>query len=204
MQNQEQNNTSINSNNLNKIYESNGRDKKTWIDLLSSLNNSNSTDSYNDIIFYFNQKIKNEPSNSLTLDIIDFLIDFGPINLIREISQIEFMNNIFNLLKNNSGSGLEVQKKGIYLTKKWSEKKNEFPNENFEGFVNNCNELNNLGISLPPPGFKLDTYEQYITQFDINNNNMMNQNMGQMQIPNNNFNNNNFNNNINNDFNNFN
>ena len=59
----------------------------------------------------------------MILDIIDFLIDFGPINLIREISKNEFMLNVFNLLKNNGYSGLEVQRKGIYLTKKWNEKK---------------------------------------------------------------------------------
>ena len=187
---------------LNKLYESNGRDKQIWLDLLSILNTSNSSesDSYNDIINFFNEKIKNEPSNPLTLDIIDFLIDFGPINLIREISKIEFMNNVFNLLKNNSGSGLEVQRKGIYLTKKWSEKKNEFPNETFEGFMNNYDELNNSGISPPPPGFKLETYEQYITQSDINN--MMNANMRPIQNPNNNLNNNFDNiNDINNNFN---
>ena len=185
---------------LNKLYESNGRDKQIWLDLLSILNTSNSSDSYNDIINFFNEKIKNEPSNPLTLDIIDFLIDFGPINLIREISKTEFMSNVFNLLKNNSGSGLEVQKKGIYLTKKWSEKKNEFPNETFEGFMNNYDELNNSGISPPPPGFKLETYEQYITQSDINN--MMNTNMRPIQNPNNNLNNNFDNiNDINNNFN---
>ena len=156
-----------------------------------------------DIIFYFNEKIKNEPSNPLNLDIIDFLIDFGPINLIREISKIEFMDNVFNLLKNASGSGLEVQKKGIYLTKKWKEKSDEYQNENLEGFVHNFTELTNLGISLPPPGFKLLTYEQYISQNEINN--MLNSNMEQFQ---NNINNqqndniNNCNNNLNNNFNN--
>ena len=69
--------------------------------------------------------MKNEPSNILTLDIIDFLIDYGPIYLIREISGLDFMNNFFNLLKKSSGSTPEVQKKGIYLTKKWREKADE-------------------------------------------------------------------------------
>ena len=49
------------------------------------------------------------------------MIEKGPIKLIRELSKIDLMINIFNLLKKSSGSSLEVQKKGIYLTKKWFE-----------------------------------------------------------------------------------
>ena len=146
--------SSANSNiitNLNKIYESKGTNKQAWGDLLSMVNK---TDAFTGIIYFFNQKIINEPSNPLTLDIIDFLIDFGPINLLREISKVDFMKNVFNLLKTASGSGLEVQKKGIYLTKKWNDKNNDYPNEKLEGFSKNCLELNNLGIALPPPGFK--------------------------------------------------
>ena len=103
--------SSANSNiitNLNKIYESKGTNKQAWGDLLSMVNK---TDAFTGIIYFFNQKIINEPSNPLTLDIIDFLIDFGPINLLREISKVDFMKNVFNLLKTASGSGLEVQKK---------------------------------------------------------------------------------------------
>jgi hypothetical protein len=168
-QNNQQNNMTNNSNfiyNLTKIYESNGNDKKSWLDLLMSVNSS-PPQSCIALINYLNQKIKNEPSNPLNLDIIDFLIDFGPIYLLREISNINFMNNFFNLLRKSSGSGPEVQKMGIYLTKKWKEKASEYPNENFEGFIHNFQELNKMGIVLPPSGFKLDTYEQFISQFDI-------------------------------------
>jgi len=188
------NNTNI-LNSLNQLYESNGKDKQAWEILLISLNKTNT---YLGLIYFFNQKIINSPSNPLTLDIIDFLIDYGPIYLIREISKIEFMKNVFNLLKRSSGSSPDVQKKGIYLTKKWNEKANEYPNENFMGFIHNFAELNNMGITLPPPGFKMYTYEQYITQYEANimkskaenNPNLMNNNY-------NNFNNNNFNNNNN-------
>ena len=182
-------------NSLNHLYGSNGKDKQAWEILLISLNKTNT---YLGLIYFFNQKIINSPSNPLTLDIIDFLIDYGPIYLIREISKIEFMKNVFNLLKRSSGSSPDVQKKGIYLTKKWNEKANEYPNENFMGFIHNFAELNNMGITLPPPGFKMYTYEQYITQYEANimkskaenNPNLMNNNY-------NNFNNNNFNNNNN-------
>ena len=75
---------------LNTIYSYNGNDKQAWGDLLLSIINSQS---FTCIIYFFNQKIKNEPSNPLTLDIIDFLIDCGPIELIRELSSINFMYN---------------------------------------------------------------------------------------------------------------
>ena len=96
-QNYQQNNINNNSNfinNLNRIYESNGRDKQAWVDLLMSVNRSQ-PQSCITLIHFFNQKMMNNPSNILTLDIIDFLIDFGPIYLIREISNINFMNNFF-------------------------------------------------------------------------------------------------------------
>ena len=183
-------------NSLNNLYESNGRDKQAWEDLLISLNKTNT---YLGLIFFFNQKIINCPAHPITLDIIDFLIDYGSINLIRELSKIEFMKNVFNLLRRSSGSSPDVQKKGIYLTKKWKEKANEYPNENFIGFNHNYAELNHMGISLPPSGFKMYTYEQYISINEANimkskiknNSSLINNNY------NNNFNNNNYNNNNN-------
>ena len=186
---------------LNQIFESNGRNKQAWGDLLYFVNNTNSLLS---IVYYFNQKVRNEPSNPLTLDIIDFLIDFGPLSLIREISKIEFMNNIFYLLKKSSGSSPDVQKKGIYLINKWKDKCTEYPNENFAGFIKNFNELNSHHISLPPPGFKLLTYENNISPQEVNiaiANAEQNQNLINQQ--NNNFNNNNFNNNFQNNNNNY-
>ena len=151
--------------NLNQIYSTKGRDKNSWKELFVSVKKCTS---YPGIIHYFNQRLINEPSNSLNLDILDFLIDYGPINLLREISKIDLMINIFNLLKKSSGSGVEVQKKGIYLTKKWFEIANNHREENFEGFIRNYQELNNKGISFPPPGYKLNTYEQYISNYEIN------------------------------------
>ena len=105
---------------LNRLYEFNDNYKQDWENLLISIINSQS---FSCIIYFFNQKIINEPSNPLTLDIIDFLIGYGPIELIRELANISFMNNILNLLKKSSSSGSEVQKKVIYLVNKWNEKK---------------------------------------------------------------------------------
>ena len=150
---------------LKEIYSSSGKNKQAWEDLLVSIYQSSS---YKEILSFFIQIIRNEPSNIMTLDIIDFLIDYGPKNLVREISSIDFMNNIVNLMKMSSGSGLEVQKKGIYLTKKWNEKANAFPNEEYEGFTHNYKELSLRGICFPPSGYKLFTYELYISEMDAN------------------------------------
>ena len=150
---------------LNKIYSSNGNDKQAWENLLLSTYQSSS---YNEIMSYLVQTIRNQPSNTLTLDIIDFMVDFGPKNLIKEISRVEFMNIFFNLLKRSSGSGPAVQKNGIYLTKKWKERADNNPNEKYDGFINNYFVLSKNGISFPPSGYKIDTYEKYISEFEAN------------------------------------
>ena len=91
-------NLSINQNNifsiLNNIYSTNGKDKNYWKDLLVSIKNDSS---FPGIIKYFNQRIKNEPSNILNLDILDFLIDYGHINLLRELSKNDLMMNVFTI-----------------------------------------------------------------------------------------------------------
>ena len=150
---------------LNNIYSTNGKNKNYWKDLLVSIKNDSS---FPGIIEYFNQRIKNEPSNILNLDILDFLIDYGHINLLRELSKNDLMMNVFTLLRKSSGSGPEVQKKGIYLTKKWYDKASN-KKENFEGFIKNYIDLQSKGIVFPPSGFKLNTYEEYISINDINN-----------------------------------
>ena len=201
-------NNNLNSNtisNINRIYESNGKDKQSWENLLISVYQFQS---YQDLLSYLVQKIKNEPSNDLNLDIIDYFVDYGPNELIREISSIDFMNHIYNLMKKSSGSGLEVQKKGIYLTKKWYDKANMDNNGNYEGFINNYMELKKNGICFPPSEYKLFTYELNFSEMEAkiakskaeqnqrNNNNInmnnINNNDNTNQMNNNNFNNNKF------------
>ena len=151
---------------INNIYSTYGKNKQAWEDLLIIIYESST---YQDLIISFLIKIiRDEPSNILTLDIIDFLVDFGPKHLIKEISTNKFMNNIVNLLKKSIDFGLEFQNKGIYLTKKWNEKAKEFKNENYEGFVYNYMELSKRGITFPPTGYKLYTYELYITENEAN------------------------------------
>jgi hypothetical protein len=91
-------------------------------------------------------------------------------------------------MKKSSGSGLEVQKQGIYLTKKWYDKFNNNYNGNYQGFVNNYMQLKQNGIFFPPPSYKLPTYDFHFSfqeaniakskaeQNQNNNNNMMSNN----------------------------
>ena len=152
---------------INNIYSTFGENKQAWEDLLIVIYE---TPTYQDLIAFLIEKIRNEPSNILTLDIIDFLVDFGPKNLIKEISTKEFMNNIGILILKDNVSSLEIQNKGIYLTKKWNEKAKKFKNENYEGFIHNYMELSKRGIRFPPSaGYKLYTYELYISENEANN-----------------------------------
>ena len=71
MENNPRNNNNSNSISiLNNIYSSSGQNKQSWEDLLISIYQSSS---FKEIISFFIQIIKNEPSNIITLDIIDFL-----------------------------------------------------------------------------------------------------------------------------------
>ena len=166
MENNAENNYQFNFNlisHLNKLYLSAGKNKQAWEDFLILIYQN---PSYNDLLGFLFEKMKNEPSNILTLDIIDFLVDYGPKDLVKEISSIEFMNIIAYLIKKSSGSSLEVQKKAIYLINKWNDKAKEFPNENYVGFTNNYNELSKRGIFFPPSGYKLFTFELYISEIE--------------------------------------
>lgn len=160
---------------INKLYVSHGNDRQDWINLLCSVYESNS---YNDIISYFIQALKNDPSNILTLDIIDFLVDYGTKNLIKEISTVNFMINIFNLLKKHSGASLDVQKKGIYLTQKWNNKALQDPYDYENGFTKNFNELQKHGITFPPRDYLMPTYNRFISISEANSikENILNQN----------------------------
>ena len=103
---------------LDKLYSINGKDKEAWKFLLTNIYELSS---YERIIFYFEEKMKKDPSNALTLDILDFLVDYGPKDLIGGISSIKFMNNFCNLLKSIKDIESKFYKKGIFLTQKWND-----------------------------------------------------------------------------------
>ena len=147
--------------NLDKLYSINGKDKEAWKLLLTHIYEFST---YERIICYFEEKMNQDPSNILTLDILDFLVDYGPKDFIEGISSIKFMSNFCNLLKNTKDIESKFYTKGIFLTQKWKNKINENPNESYPGFEFNYNELKKNNAFFPQKWSKLFTYQMFISE----------------------------------------
>ena len=99
--------------NVSKIYSSNGEDKESWSDLLCNIISSDNK-SIQETTSFLKQNLINKEKVDLTLDIIDFLINYGSQEIIEQIAQKEFLNCVLVLLKNKSKSSVEVQKKQFF------------------------------------------------------------------------------------------
>ena len=123
----------------------------------------------------------------LLLDVIEFIVDNGNINIWQQISSKDFLMTLLNLLKTRNEK--EIQFKILGLIKKWGlyfqNKRNQVPN-----FFEIYNNLNNSGVVFPEN--YMSSYQKYL----------------QMPPPSNNYSNyssqgnNNFSNDFNDDFNN--
>ena len=182
--------------NINNIYSSEGKNKNAWQLFYKDINN----DSYiNSIIFLLASNMKQNPKNGLTIDIIDFIIDFGNQNIINLVSQKQFLELFVNLLKSDVNAGRENQKKVIYLTQKWAKK--FYGNKNLSIFFESYNYLKKNGIIFPPENYIINTYDKFVNKNDIfnasnetgNNNNFNNFNQNNENNNNAGVNNNNFN-----------
>ena len=183
--------------NINNIYSSEGQNKNAWQLFYKDINN----DSYiNNIMYLLYSNLKQNPKNGLTIDIIDFIVDFGSQNIINLVSKKEFLGSFVNLLKSDANAGRENHKKVIYLTQKWAKK--FYGNKNLSIFFDSYNYLKKSGIVFPPENYVINTYDKFVNQNDIinnpnetDNNNNFNNNYNSVNNNNNNLNNNNYNNN---------
>ena len=155
-------NASNNSSNITIILSSNGNDKEAWENLLCDIN-SDETNISNDVIAILNKNLKDKTNVEITLDILDFLVNYGTPNIVELIAKKEFLKCILDLLKNSSKSSVNVQKKIIFLTQKWANKYENEKNLNVSCFIENYNSLKKGGIIFPPQTFKLETYSKYIS-----------------------------------------
>ena len=89
--------------------------------------------------------MEKQPQNSLTLDIIDYIMDNGCPKIIDLISQKDFLDTFLNLLKSEINSGIENQKKVIFLTLKWAKK---FANSKYTIFQDNYDFLKKYDINF--------------------------------------------------------
>ena len=103
---------------IKDLLGSNGENKLLWDKLGNEINGP----SVDKIVSILKDAMINNPQNILTLDIIDFILDNGNKEIIDLIAKKEFLDHFLNLLKAEANSGIENEKKVIYLTKKWANK----------------------------------------------------------------------------------
>ena len=157
--------------NINNIYSNNGNQKKDWENFIKDINNNSSNEQ---IIFLLQKSMKENPQNEITVDIIDLIVDYGSPQILNLIAQKQFLDSFLNLLKSETKAGVENQKKVIYLTQKWATKFGNNPS--FSIFRDNFNFLKGNGIAFPPDNFVMKTYDKFISQEEIKNSLLNNQN----------------------------
>ena len=142
--------------NLENIYLFDGGTKENWDFFNKDINN----EAYcKKIMFTIFNYLTTQPKNELTLDIIDYILDFGCQNIKALCATKGLLDQILNLLKPETDAGLENQKKAIFLIQKWAKK---FSNEeNMAIFMEQYNMLKNSGLTFPGDDFVMDTYNKF-------------------------------------------
>ena len=157
--------------NLENIYLFDGGTKENWDFFNKDINN----ESYcKKIMFTIFNYLTSQPKNEITLDVIDYILDFGCPHIKALCATKELLDQILNLLKPETDAGLENQKKAIFLIQKWAKK---FANEeNMKIFDEQYNMLKNSGVTFPGDDFVIDTYNKFIGDKQSTNNTQTNQN----------------------------
>ena len=155
--------------NLENLYLFDGGTKENWDFFSKDIN----TQSYcQKIMFSIFNYLTTQPKNELTLDIIDYIIDYGCPHILGLCSQKSFLDQIINLLKPETDAGLENQKKAIFLIQKWAKK---FANDqNMSIFIEQYNMLKNSGVTFPPDDFVIKTYDKFTGEKKEGNNQINN------------------------------
>ena len=145
---------------VNEIINSHGKSKKSWEKLYIEINIKLMNNNYNTVSFLNNNLILNKKVD-LTLDIIDFIIDYGSEDIITLITP-EFLRNIRNLITTRYKSENNILFKILFLIQKWA---TSYPNNT--NFRNIYEELQNKNIQFPSKDFLLETYLKFIALDEI-------------------------------------
>ena len=192
--------------NLENIYLFDGGSKENWDYFSKDITNESYTQK---IVSVISNYLTTQPKNEITLDIIDYILDFGCPQIINLISTKDFMDQVLNLLKPETEAGLENQKKCIFLIKKWAKKFEK--NQNLSIFTeqynmldkkinNENNEIKNKEINNDEEGFPPGQEEEnngIINNINENQPNQNSENLGNNMNNQNNQNENNINGNNN-------
>ena len=157
---EEHNKTSV----IRKIYDTNGKNQNQWKKLLFEIQLDDKN--INNAIFSkINNSLIDKVKVDLTIDVIDFIIDYGINSIIDLIANSDLLLNFKHLLKVDSQLNIEAQKKVVFLIQKWGLKFNDNPR--YSIFKDTYESLINI-ITFPPPEYKIDTYQKYFHEVEIN------------------------------------
>ena len=156
------------SKNISIIISSDGNNKEAWENLLNNII-SNDSNINNDIISNIYQFLIEKTKIEINLDILDFIVQYGSSSIIELFVNKNLSKQILELLKNNSKSSVNVQKKIIFLIQKWAKKYEKEKEQINSVFINNYKSLKKAGIMFPPDNFKMTTYEKYISDEEAQN-----------------------------------
>ena len=156
------------SKNISIIISSDGNNKEAWENLLNNII-SNDSNINNDIISNIYQFLIEKTKIEINLDILDFIVQYGSSSIIELFINKNLSKQILELLKNNSKSSVNVQKKIIFLIQKWAKKYEKEKEQINSVFINNYKSLKKAGIMFPPDNFKMTTYEKYISDEEAQN-----------------------------------
>ena len=148
---------------LKSLYNESGYNKFYWNQILNKINNSDGD--CQKVFNYMKQLINIQPNNILNLDLIDFIINYGNLNVISFFSQNEFLMTIINLLKNKHKTSKLIQKEIIFLIQKWYYK--FINNKDLLSFTKCYLYLLKKRIVFPNKDYILKTYSKYILDEEI-------------------------------------
>ena len=149
--------------NVNEIIDSQGKNKKLWEKLYIEININLMNNNY-DTISYLNNNLILNKNVDLTLDIIDFIIDYGSEDIITLITP-EFLKNIRNLLTTRYKSENDILFKILFLIQKWGTSCPKY--KNYLNFRNIYEKLKKENIQFPSKEVQLKTYLNFITLNEI-------------------------------------
>ena len=165
---------------LKEFMNSKGESKKMWKLIYMELLYNNPV--YNsDIVREINSCLANNINLDLSLDIIDFCLDYGKKDIIDRISICLDLNQIYNL-NSNKGQKMnsETANKNFYLIKKWS-----------DNLGNNYPKFKEIYDKIKIKKYiskikKEETYLKFITEEDISDEKFIFEFFNQPKIKNNN------------------
>ena len=151
--------------NISLLLDSKGNNKILWENFLKEIMSGNKNLNFN-IISKLNQCLIEKENLELAVDIIDFIVDYGKENLVKEIASELFLNNFIHILSVNYKSDKKIQELVLYLVKKWANKYKG--NEALKNFNSNYDYLAQKRLYENFDDNKeYETYLKYITTNEI-------------------------------------